>query len=100
MNFSKKYMDDTVWAIVHFIRESYNSIISVKKIRDFYRIDSLNYSKINFYWRSLQELEEKRILKRINSKIPKQYRVLNYYKFFNILQYEYVINVQEAEALV
>ncbi len=100
MNFYKKYMDDTIRAIMHFVRESYSSIISVKKIRDFYQIDSLNYSKINFYWRSLQELEEKGILKRVNSKIPKLYRVLNYYEFFNILQDSFVDNLQMAEALV
>ncbi|NHJ26350.1 MAG: hypothetical protein EAX89_17355 [Candidatus Lokiarchaeota archaeon] len=93
-------MDDTIRAIMHFVRESYSSIISVKKIRDFYQIDSLNYSKINFYWRSLQELEEKGILKRVNSKIPKLYRVLNYYEFFNILQDSFVDNLQMAEALV
>ena len=100
MNFNKKYMDDTIRAVMHFIKDSYTSIISVKKIRDFYHIDSSNYSKINFYWRSLQELENKGVLKRINSKTPRMYRVLNYYEFFNLLQDSYINNVQMIEAVV
>jgi hypothetical protein len=93
-------MDETIRAIVHFIRQNYNAIISVRKIREFYRIDSLNYSKVNFYWRSLQELEEKGILKRINLKVPKEYRIMNYYKFFNLLHYSYLSNVEIAESLI
>jgi hypothetical protein len=100
MNFNKKYMDETIRAIMHFLKDNYRATFSVKKIRDFYQIKSSNCSKINFYWRSLQELEEKGILVRINSKLPKQYRVLNHYEFFNLLQDSYINNIKMAEALV
>ena len=90
MKITEIYMDETIRAIGYITRDNYNSLINVKKIRDFYEIDPLDYSKISFYWRSLQHLEEDGILKRHGSKTPKKYRVLNYFKFFELLHDAYV----------
>jgi hypothetical protein len=92
-------MDETIRAIGYITRDNYNSLITVKKIRDFYEIDQLNYSKISFYWRSLQHLEEDGILKRHGSKTPKQYRVLNYFKFFELLHDAYISNALRVKGI-
>ncbi|MHA2008290.1 MAG: hypothetical protein ACXABO_11690 [Promethearchaeota archaeon] len=90
MNFLEKHLDETIRAIGRITRDNYNSLISVKKIREVYEIDSTNNSKVGFYWRCLQDLEQQRILKRIGTQIPKKYRVQNYYDFFERLYHSYV----------
>lgn len=90
MNVHKKYMDDTIRAIEYITKFEYHSLITVKKIRKFNKIDPSDYSKINFYWRSLHSLEENRILQRYGSKSPKKYRVLNFLKFFDLLHNVYI----------
>jgi len=84
MNISKKFMDETIRAIEKIIRYKYTTLITVKKVRDLYNVKSIESSKINFYWRSLQSLEQTGILKRYGSKKPKKYQVLNYFKFFEL----------------
>ena len=90
MNFTEKFRDETIRAIGGLIRFKYDSLITVKKIRDLYNIESFDNSKINFYWRSLQYLEENGILKRCSSKKPREYRVFNFFKFFQILYDAYI----------
>lgn len=90
MNFYRKYMDGTIQAIAHLTRINYNAIISIKKIRGLYNINSSNHSKIAFYWRNLETLEEIGVLKRINTKTPKLYRLNNHFKFFELLHNSYV----------
>jgi hypothetical protein len=90
MNVHEKYMDDTIRAIENIIRYKYTSIITVKKIRNIYRIKPKDSSKINFFWRSLQSLEKIGILKRFGSKNPIKYQVLNYFKFFELFYDAYV----------
>jgi hypothetical protein len=99
MKITEMYMDETIRAIGYLTRDNYNSLITVKKIRDFYEIDPLDYSKISFYWRSLQSLEDDGVLKRTSSKKPKQYRVLNYFKFFELLHDAYVSRALRAKGL-
>ena len=85
MKIPEKFLDETIRAIDAITKDNYDSLISVKKIRDLYKISSLDYSKINFYWRSLEYLEEHKVLKRFNTKVPKKYQVLNFFKFFELL---------------
>lgn len=85
MKIPEKFLDETIRAIELITKDSYDSLITVKKIRELYKIDSLDYSKINFYWRSLDYLEEHKVLKRFNSKVPKKYQVLNFFKFFELM---------------
>ncbi|MHA1915173.1 MAG: hypothetical protein ACW97V_12480 [Promethearchaeota archaeon] len=90
MSISEKFMDDCVRAIEYITRDNYNTLINVKKIREFYKIDPQDNSKISFYWRCLQSLEKRGILKRIGPKTPKQYRVLNSFKFFELFHDSYI----------
>ena len=84
MNIPEKFMEQTICAIENIIRYKYTSLITVKKIRKLYNIKSRDISKINFYWRSLQYLEQTRILKMFGSKKPKSYQVQNYFKFYEL----------------
>ena len=84
MNIPEKFMDETIRAIEKIIRYKYISLITVKKVRKLYNIKSIDSSKINFYWRSLQSLEQTGILKRYGSKKPIKYQVLNYFKFYEL----------------
>ena len=95
MNVHEKFMDETVRAIENIIRFKYTSLITVKKIRDLYNIKSRDSSKINFYWRSLQALEQIGILKRNGSKKPIKYQVRNFFKFFELF-YNAYINSQKV----
>jgi len=90
MNFFEKHLDETIRAIGQITRENYSSIISVKKIREIYEIKSTNNSKVGFYWRCLQDLEQQGVLKRFGTQIPKRYRVQNYHDFFERLYHSYV----------
>ena len=49
----EKFLDETICAIDAITKDNYDTLIYLKKIRDLYKISSLDYSKINFYWRSL-----------------------------------------------
>jgi hypothetical protein len=94
MKSSGKYMDETLHAIMYLTKINYNAVISVKRIRELYDIDSLNHSKVNFYWRNLQFLEQIGILKTISTKSPKLYKVCNFFKFFELLHDSYMCNYQ------
>ena len=85
MKIPEKFLTETIRAIEVITKDNYDSLITVKKIRDLYGIDSLEYSKINFYWRALDYLEEHKVLKRFNSKVPKKYQILNFFIFFELL---------------
>jgi len=85
MKIPEKFLDETIRAIEVITKNNYDSLISVKRIRDLYNIDPLDYSKISFYWRSLDYLEEHKVLRRFNSRVPKKYQVLNFFKFFELL---------------
>ncbi|MHA2391747.1 MAG: hypothetical protein ACXAEX_07240 [Promethearchaeota archaeon] len=93
-------MDETIRAIGYITRDNYNSVITVKKIREFYRINPLDNSKINFYWRSLNTLELDGILKRKGNRSPKQFLVLNYFKFFELFHDSYMSQVVTANGAV
>ena len=84
MNIPEKFMEQTICAIENIIRYKYTSLITVKKIRKLYNIKSRDISKINFYWRSLQYLEQTRILMMFGSKKPQRYQVQNYFKFYEL----------------
>jgi len=90
MNVHEKFMDETICAIWDIIRYKYTSLITVKKIRNLYNIKPIDSSKINFYWRSLQALEQTGILKIYGSKKPKKYQVLNFFKFFELFYDAYI----------
>jgi hypothetical protein len=96
MSISEKFMDDCIRAVEHITRDNYNTLISVKKIREFYKIDPLNNSKISFYWRCLQSLEQKGILRRIGPKTPKQYRVHNFFKFYELFHDSHINRMMMA----
>ncbi len=99
MKIPEKFLDETIRAIGVITKSEYNSLISVKKIRELYKIDPLDYSKINFYWRSLEYLEEHKVLKRFESNLPKKYQVLNFFKFFELLYdvYNNQINIDQMK---
>ena len=101
MNFYRKYMDKTIQAIAHLTKINYNAIISIKKIRGLHDINSANHSKIAFYWRNLEKLEEIGVLKRINTKNPKLYRLDNHFKFFELLfeSYLHQINLDDEKEI-
>ena len=84
MNIHEKFMNETIRAIMNIVRFRYTSLITVKKIRNLYNIKSKDGSKISFYWRCLQSLEQTGILKRYGSEKPKKYQVLNFFKFFEL----------------
>jgi len=90
VNFFEKHLDETIRAIGQITRNRYSSLISVKKIREIYEINSTNNSKIGFYWRCLQDLERQGVLKRVGNQLPKKYQVQNYYDFFERLYHSYV----------
>ena len=99
MSISEKFMEDCIRAIEHITRDNYNNLINVKKIRDFFKIDPLNNSKISFYWRCLETLEQEGILKRIGPKTPKQYRVLNFFKFFELFHDSHIHRIMMANKI-
>lgn len=90
MNFFEKHLDEVIRAIGKITRDNYFSLISVKRIREVYEIDSINNSKVGFYWRCLQDLERQGVLKRVGTKLPKKYRIQNYYNFYERLYHSYV----------
>ena len=98
MKIPEKFLDETIRAIGVITKSEYNSLISVKKIRELYKIDPSDYSKINFYWRSLDYLEEHKILKRFESNLPKKYQVLNFFKFYELL-YDVYNNHSQTDQL-
>lgn len=81
MNVHEKILDETICVIWNIVRFKYTSLIAVKKIRNLYKIKPRDCSKINFSWRNLQVLEQTGILKMNESKKPKNYQVLNFFKF-------------------
>ncbi len=89
MNFLQKYLDDTIRAIEFITRMNLNTFISVKKIRKFFHIEPSHHVEINFYWRSLQDLERKGILECLGTYKPKRYRVINYFKLFDLVYHVY-----------
>ena len=97
MNFVQKYLNETIRAIEYITRSNLDTIIDVKKIRAFYDIDTADKSKINFYWRSLQFLEERGILELIGNRTPRQYRVLNYFELFQMVYtiYQGEVGIQQ-----
>ena len=99
MNIPEKFMDETIRAIENIIRNKYMSLITVKKVRNLYNIKSIDSSKINFYWRSLQALEQTGILKRFGSKKPIKYQVLNFFKFFE-LYYDVYVRYHQHKGLL
>jgi hypothetical protein len=90
LNIIEKHLDETIRAIGQVTSKNYFSLISVKKIREVYEIDSKNNSKVGFYWRCLQDLERQGVLKRVGTQSPKKYRVQNYFNFFEMLYHSYV----------
>jgi len=100
MHFYRKYMEETIHAIACITKNNYNAIISIKRIRDFYDINSTDHSKIAFYWRNLDTLDEIGVLKRINAKSPKLYRIFNYFKFFELLHDTYIHQVNPNGLLI
>lgn len=75
MNFFLKNLKETIEALNALIDER-RRMISVKRVRDKNHIKSNNRSKINFYWRSLKLLVEKKILAENGNKRPKSYNIL------------------------
>ena len=97
MNFVQKYLNETIRAIEYITRTNYDIIIDVKKIRAFYDVDTADKSKINFYWRSLQFLEQKGIIELIGNRTPRQYRVINYFELFQLVYniYQGAVGIQQ-----
>ncbi len=98
MKIPEKFLDETIRAIGVITKYKYDSLISVKRIRDLYKIDSLDYSRINFYWRALEYLEEHKVLKRFQSKLPKKYQVYNFFKLFELLYDVYNNQAETAKS--
>ena len=75
MNFQEHYLEKTMNAI-KILKEAGRYIIDVKLIRRINNVKASNRSDINFYWNSLQKLEEKGFLKLMGDKKPKKYKIL------------------------
>ncbi|MBA7613907.1 hypothetical protein ES703_21165 [subsurface metagenome] len=79
MNFFLKNLKEKIRALNKTI-ERRGRTISVKKVKDKNQIKPNNRSKINFYWRSLKLLVEKKILAENGTKKPKLYEILTTHK--------------------
>ena len=69
-DFRKRYLQDTLKAIYSFT----NSLITVRKVRKYLRIQGSDRSKISFISRSLKLLEDEGFLKISDSRSPKNYK--------------------------
>ena len=74
-NFVKKYLNKTIEIINQRIDSGIN-IIDVKSIRKFSNIPHENRTAINFFWRSLKELERSGLIERINERNPAKFKIL------------------------
>jgi predicted transcriptional regulator len=66
------YLREVLNVINDLIQDG-NFNIDVKRLRKRSGIKSSNRSMINFYWQTLEFLEEKKIIKRIGCSKPKRY---------------------------
>ena len=76
MDFFKKYLIETIQGINGLI-ELNESYVNVRKIRTILEVEPSNKTKINFYWRNLQLLEQKKILKLHSRNRSKVYKLPN-----------------------
>ena len=74
-NYQEYYMKKTMEAIEK-LKENNVFVVNVKRIRRVLKVRSSNRSEINFYWRSLQQLEKEGKLVKENSTGPEDYRIV------------------------
>ncbi len=76
MDFQEEFLKKTINAINELIKNGVY-IVNVRRIRRINKTKSSNRSDINFYWRSLEILEEKGFLKLFEGSKPKKYEILS-----------------------
>lgn len=77
MNFFIKYLKETIEGINYLIDRN-QLYINMKRLRFVLGVKAYEKSKINFYWRNLQLLEEKNIITLLSDKSPsKLYKLPN-----------------------
>ena len=87
-DFWKKYLDQTLYAIVEISTIKNGSKITVKKIRQIHGVQPSNRSAINFYTRTLLYLKENGVLKSVenNSRSPRKYALKNREKLISLVK--------------
>jgi hypothetical protein len=69
---SKNYIGEVINTINYLIKKG-KRIIDTKRLRRINNVKASNRSKINFYWRTLEQLEKLNYLKLANHTNPKSY---------------------------
>ena len=89
-DFWKKYLIETIYAIVEITAKKNDCEITVKKIRQVRGVPPSNRSAINFYSRVLIYLEEEGFLKLVenNSRSPRKYALKNKEKLISLIKAE------------
>jgi hypothetical protein len=87
-DFWKKYLDQTLYAIVEITANKNAGEITVKKIRQVHGVQPSNRSAINFYARTLIYLKDNGVLKSVgnNSRSPRKYALKNKEKLVSLVK--------------
>ena len=73
MDFFKKYLSEIIDFFLSKLENNSYIVIRVKDIRKYYKIKPSNRSKINFFWRILEKLENQDFLFMKKVSRPKVY---------------------------
>ena len=86
-DFWKKYLDQTLYAIVEITANKNSGEITVKRIRQVHRVQPSDRSAINFYARTLIHLKDNGVLKSVgnNSRSPYKYALKNKEKLASLV---------------
>ena len=101
IDFRKKYLDQTLYAIGEITATKNGGEITVKKIRQVLGVLPSNRSAINFYTRSLIHLKDNGVLKSVgnNPRSPLKYALKNKEKLISLVKAEdgTVINSKKSK---
>lgn len=88
VGFPLNYLKE-VLSIINQLIQNGDTILDVKRIRKRSGVKANNRSMINFYWRVLDFLEEKKVIKRKGDSKPKKYSLpktlINIEEFFDTI---------------
>ena len=85
-DFWKRFLVETIYAIVEITATKNGGEITVKRIRQVHGVPPSNRSAINFYVRALNYLKEEGVLKSIGNKTrsPRRYALINKEKLLSL----------------
>ena len=89
-DFWKKYLDQTLYAIVEITANKNSGEITVKRIRQVHGVQPSDRSAINFYARTLIYLKDNGVLKSVenNPRSPHKYALRNREKLISLVKTE------------